>query len=220
MTGRGDTYDDAIQDHDKNFVALLNKCKEKNISINKDKVQFRKTEVPYMGNLLTSDGLKPDPKKVEAIKALKPPSDVTGVRGLMGMVNYLTRFMPHLSDLCEPIRQLTHKDVIFKWTDVQEEAFRKIKDALSSAPVLKYFDPSNDNVVIQCDASQNGLGFVILQDEQPVTYGSRSLTLAERNYAQIEKELLAVLFSVKKCHQFIYGRKTVIHSDHKPLENI
>lgn len=220
VTGKGDTYDDAVRDHDKNLIALLEECQEKNIPLNKDKMQLRKESVPYMGNLLTNEGIKPDPEKVKAIIELQPPSDVKGTRSLLGMVNYLMRFLPHLSDICEPIRTLTHKDVIFKWSEIHDKAFAELKSAITSAPVLAYFDPSNDNLVIQCDASQYGLGFVLMQNDKPIKYGSRALTSSERNYAQIEKELLAVVYSVEKCRQFTYGRKVTIHTDHKPLEVI
>ena len=220
VTGKGATYEEAVLDHDNNLIALLEKCQEKCIPINKEKIQLRKESVPYMGNLLTNEGVKPDPEKVKAIIELQPPSDIKGARSLLGMVNYLMRFLPHLSDICEPIRTLTHKDVIFKWSEVHDKAFAELKSAITSAPVLAYFDPSDKNLVIQCDASQYGLGFVLMQNDKPIKYGSRALTSSERNYAQIEKELLAVMFSVEKCRQFTYGRKVIIHTDHKPLEVI
>ena len=127
----------------------------------------------------------------------------------MGLANYLSKFLSQLSELCEPLRRLTHKGIEWSWSAEQEKAFENVKKAVSSAPVLRYFN-----------SSANGIGFVLMQNGQPVTYSSRALTTCERNYSQIEKELLAQVFGVELNHQYIYGRKIVLWSDHKPLETI
>ncbi|KAG5285841.1 hypothetical protein AALO_G00008080 [Alosa alosa] len=147
------------------------------------------------------------------------PADVRGLQRLLGMVNYLAKFCPHLSDSCDVMRQLTHKDVIWEWTDTQEEAFAKVKKMIATAPILKYYNPKED-FTLQCDSSETGLGAALMQTGQPIAYGSRALTPTERGYAQIEKECLAILFGMEKFHQYTYGRKVVVHSDHKPLETI
>ena len=133
-----------------------------------------------MGNVISASGLKPDPAKVEAITKMPPPSDEKGVERLMGMVNYLARFMPNLSSVIEPIRKLKSIKVPFTWGSEQEKAFAEIKQIISSDPVLRYFDPKLQNLVLQCDSSRSGLGAVLLQNEQPIGYGSRSLTPAEK----------------------------------------
>ncbi|XP_053406305.1 uncharacterized protein LOC128559147 [Mercenaria mercenaria] len=121
--------------------------------------------------------------------------------------------------MCEPLRQLTRKDVVFNWTHEHDEAFDTIKQSVCNAPVLSYYD-SKLETVIQCDSSESGLGATLLQEGQPVAYASRALTQTEQNYAQIEKELLAVVFAFKKFHHFTYGRRVFVESDHKPLEII
>ena len=173
-----------------------------------------------MGNVITASGLKPDPAKIDAIVNMPASSDEKGAERLVGMVNYLARFMPNLSTVIEPIRKLKCNDVPFIWAQEQENAFDEIKRIITSGPVLKYFDAKSQNLVLQCDSSRSGLGAVLLQNTQPIGYGSRSLTSAEQNYAQIELELLAVIYGLEHFHQITYGRPVEVHSDHKPLEVI
>ena len=118
------------------------------------------------------------------------PEDVQAVQRFVNTVKYLSRFLEDLSDMSEPLRRLTHKDVPWEWSQEQEEAFAKIKKAVSTAPVLKFFTPSAPTEG-GGDASEKGIGFALMQQGQPVTYASRTLTKAEQNYSQIEKELLA-----------------------------
>ena len=110
-------------------------------------------------------------------------------------------------------------DILFTWDPEQTNALTKIKEILSTAPVLSYFDPTVTST-IQADASQHGLGACLLQKEKLIAYASRSLSPTECNYAQIEKELLAIVFACQKFHQYIYGFQTKVQSDHKPLESI
>ena len=117
--------------------------------------------------MLTSRGHQPDPAKVEAVCEMEPPEDVAGIQRFVGMTKYLAKFLPDLSELSEPLRRLTHKDVEWSWTEVQTQAFENIKEAVTSAPVLKYFDPKADTEG-QGDASEHGLGFALMQDGQPV----------------------------------------------------
>ena len=121
--------------------------------------------------------------------------------------------------MSEPLRRLTHKNVEWSWTKEQSDAFERIKQCVTSDPVLRYFDPVNETEG-QGDASEKGLGFALLQKGQPITYASRALTPAETRYSQIEKELLAQVFGLERNHQYTYGRKVVLWTDHKPLVSI
>ncbi|XP_028672669.1 uncharacterized protein K02A2.6-like [Erpetoichthys calabaricus] len=219
VCGEGDNNEAAEIDHDIKLRLLLDRCRDRNIKLNFNKLKLRQKEVPYIGHRLTSEGLKIDPEKVRAILEMPRPSDVKGLQRLLGMVNYLSKFCAHLSDTCDTLRQLTHKDVIWERTEVQEDAFNKLKQTIASAPVLKYYNPEDD-LVLQCDSSETGLGAALLQAGQPVAYSSRALSATEKGYAQIEKECLAILFGMEKFHQYTYGRKVEVHSDHKPLETI
>ena len=135
------------------------------------------------------------------------------------MVKYLSKFLSDLSQICKPIRRLTHKDVPRFWTKEQDAAFNKIKETVASAPVLKYFDSSKPTEG-SGDASSQGLGFVLTKEDHPVTYASRALTQAEQRYSQTEKELLAQVSGLERNHQYVYGRKVILYTDHKPLVSI
>ncbi len=219
IIGEGSTKELAIANHDERFIKLMRRCREKGIHLNAGKLELKCSEVSYIGHQLTADGLKPDPSKVRAILQMPKPVDVKGVQRVIGMVNYLSKFMKGLSDLCEPLRQLTKKGNAWNWDHPQDEAFEAIQRAVTQTPVLKYFNSSED-VTLQCDASDTGLGATLLQGGQPVAYASRALTLTERNYAQIEKELLSILFGFTRFNQYLYGRQVSVESDHKPLETI
>ena len=131
----------------------------------------------------------------------------------------MSKFLSKLSELCGPLRRLTHKGVEWNWSIEQEKAFESVKQAVNLAPILRYFN-SNEPVGGQGDPSANGIGFVLMQNGQPVSYSSRALTKSERDYSQIEKELLAQVFGVEHNHQYVYGGKVVLWSDHRPLEII
>ena len=219
ITGRGSTMNEAVNDHDDNLLKLLDRCRERNLKLNRGKLQLKCPETPFIGHVLTPEGVKPDPSKVAAILKMEPPKNIAAVRRLVGLANYLSKFLSKLSELCELLRRLTHKDVEWRWSVEQEEAFQNLKYAVTSAPVLKYFS-STEPVEGQGGASSSGIGFVLMQSGQPVSYASRDLTASEKNYSQIEKELLAQAFGVERNHQFFYGRRIVLWSDHKPLETI
>jgi hypothetical protein len=157
-----------------------------------------------MGHFLTSEGLKPYPAKVEAILEMPSPTDVKGVKLFLGMVNYLAKFLPLLSDITQPLRKLEDKDVERCWLEQHEKAFKAVKDYLAKAPVLAYYDVTKE-VTLQCDASETGLGAVLLQEDQPIAYASRALTETETRCAQIEKELLAIVWATNKFDQCILG---------------
>ena len=118
------------------------------------------------------------------------------------------------------MRKLIRKDVVWNWTQEQEEEFNKLKTSITTTPTLKYYNVKEE-VIIQCDASKYGLGAVLLQQNRPVAYASKCLNETEVRYAQIEKEMLAIVFACKKFRQYIYGKPNIIiHTDHKPLIRI
>ena len=150
---------------------------------------------------------------------MTPPTDMEGVQRLNGFVNYLSKFLPQLADVMEPLRRLTRKDTEWTWGEEQDKAFNKVKRLVSRALVLSYYQPDRP-LSIQCDASQKGLGAALLQDGRPIAYTSRSLSDTEQRYAQIEKEMLAIVFALEKFNQYTFGRHVRVSSDHKPLESI
>ena len=187
--GSGETMEDALKDHDSNLLNLLDRARSMNLKLNK-KLRLRLDQVTYMGHSFTSEGLRPDPMKVEAIVSMPRPDDKRAVQRLLGCLNYLSRFMPTISEVSEPLRKLTEKNALFVLESEQEEAFQTIKSMISSTPVLKYYDVASETT-IQCNASESGLGATLLQNGQPVAFALRSLSAVERRYAQMEQECLA-----------------------------
>ena len=217
--GKGDDIESATKDHNENLKNALQRAREKNPKLNKEKVELRMTEVPYIGHLLTSEGIKPDPNKVEAVQKMPQPTHVPSVKRFLGMVNYLSKFLPNISTITELLRQLEAKAVEWRWDDNQQKAFDEVKTLITCHPVLQYYDVTKE-VTLQCDASQSGVGAALLQEGHPVAFTSRALTSTERNYAQIEKELLAIVHACDRFDQYVFGREITVETDHKPLEVI
>lgn len=207
------------EEHDKILKCVLERAKESNVKFNKKKFQYKKSEVKYFGHIFSKHGMKIDPDRVKAIVNMKSPTNKKELQIFLGMINYLRNFINKLADLTAPLNSLLKKEVSWLWTDLHEKAFEIIKKHICTAPILQNFN-STLPVTIQCDASKDGLGCCLMQNGKPVSYASRSLTSAEKNFSQIEKELLSVVWATKKFHYYIYGKKCSVLNDHKPLENL
>ena len=217
IVGCGASLQEAQKDHDDNVRQLLTRCREKNLKLNVSKFCLNRKEVPFMGHILTDTGLRVSDKKVDAIRRMPDPTDRQAVLRLLGMATYLARYTPGFSEITAPLRALLKRDNEFRWdSTVHGEAVTKIKDALSNAPVLRYYDV-NKPVTVQCDSSQSGLGAAILQEGHPVEFASRALTPTEQTWSQIEKEQLAVCFALDRFHTYVYGRRVRVETDHRPL---
>ncbi|KAL0152410.1 hypothetical protein M9458_052133 [Cirrhinus mrigala] len=186
-----------------------------NLRLNPLKCKFRLNEVSYVGHVFSNDALHADPSKIKAISEMPEPTNATSLQRflgvlILGMVNYMGKFIPNLSDISSPLHQLTHKDT---------DAFNALKKCLTCPPVLSYYNVDKP-VTLTCDSSQFGLGAACLQDNKPIAYASRVLTQTEMRYAQIEKELLAVVFACTKFNDYIYGKPVTTETDHQPLVTI
>ena len=149
------------------------------------------------------------------------PSDASELRSFLGAVQFYGKFLPDLSTISEPLHRLTRKNVAWSWNDAEQSAFQQLKNLLSAETVLVHFDPSLQ-IGISCDASNVGIGAVLFHrypdgSERPIANASKTLTETQRRYSQIQKEALAIIFALKKFHQFLYGRQFVLVTDHKPL---
>ena len=138
---------------------------------------------------------------------------------VLGMVNYLGRFMPDVATLSTPLRDLCKSDVPNNWGPEHNAAFSALKKTISSSEVLRYCDNTNP-LKIQVDASQRGLGAALLQDSDPIAFASKSLTETEGRYTNIEREIFGIVFGLERFHQYVYGRHIDVHTDHKPLKAI
>ena len=218
--GCGETLAEAKVDHDRKLIALLDRCRERNIRLNLKKLRLHEISVKFMGHELSSKGLTSDVNKVKAITEMPPPTDKKALQRLLGMATYLSRYVSNFSSLTAPLRELLKSDNDFIWDmDYHGKALEMLKQCLTSTQALAYYDVKKP-VIVQCDRSQSGLGAVLLQDNKPVEYASRALSETEKSYSQIEKELLAILFGLQRFHTYVYGRKITIETDHKPLITI
>ncbi|KAL5264194.1 hypothetical protein ACHWQZ_G005321 [Mnemiopsis leidyi] len=207
------------EEHDRRLMSALECSRKAGVKLNKSKCKFGLREVTYLGRVISAKGVKPDPDKIRDVLDMPKPTDRTGVQRILGMINFLAKFIPNMSTITQPLRILLVKETEFVWTSQQDKALEEIKRVLTSSPVLAFYNPKKE-VQLLCDASQSGLGTCLLQEGKPIAYASRSLTPAQTRYAQIEKELLAIVFGCERFHQYVYGKDIEVHSDHKPLLSI
>ena len=207
------------ENHDLHLHAAMERSQKYNISLNYDKTLVKEKSIKFFGNVYSAAGVNPDPEKVSAIKALRPPECKEEMRTFLGMINYLQQFIPRLSENTEPFRKLIEENAVFTWDATYQELFEEIKKLVEADTTLSYYD-RNKPVFVQCDASKQGLGCALVQEGRPIYYASKSLTETESWYAPIELEMLAVLYSVTKFHHYLYGRQFIVQSDHKPLQYI
>lgn len=220
VAGYGDTQEEAEANHDENLKKLLDRARKANLKLNSKKMNLKKQQVKFMGHVITQDGLKPDPDKVKAVKNMPKPKCKQEALSLLGFINYLAKFLPKLSEVAQPLRDLTRANAQFIWSRQHDKAFEDMKKLVIQHPVLKYYD-IGEEVTLQCDASERGLGATLMQKGQPVAFASRTLSTTEQRYAQIEKECLAIVFGCEKFSQYISRRdKVTVESDHKPLQSI
>lgn len=207
-------------EHDQNLKLVLDRAEKFNIKFNKDKIQLKANRVKFMGHIFSEKGIEPSSDYIKAIVKMPTPQNKQELLRLLGMAKYLNKFIPNLSKISAPLRNLTRNDVDWHWNNDHEQSLNQLKHLITNAPVLTFFNPSFP-IEIETDASKDGIGTCLLQNGHPVAYASRSLSSTEVKYAQIEKELLAIVFSCQKFHYLIYGVHNVtVFSDHKPLESI
>lgn len=208
------------REHDLILKQVVDKARENNIKFNKTKFQYKVKSVKYFGEVYSQGGHTPDPDRVRAINGLESPKNKKELQRLLGLFNFVRDFVPKMSEVTSPLRELLRKDVAFLWMPKHEEALNKLKNLISKAPVLVHFDDSKP-ITLQCDSSKDGMGFSLMQNGRPVMYGSKSLTDTQVGYCQTEKEMLSICEAVKKYHNLLYGRVEIeVQTDHKPLVSI
>ena len=213
-----------VKEHLKNLDKVLGTMATAGLTLNQAKCKFLLPRVEYLGHVIDQQGLHPTKEKVKAIREAPEPQNVSELRSFLGIINYYAKFLPNLSTKLAPLYGLLQKQFKWTWGQQQVKAFQTAKNALQDDSLLVHYDGSKQ-LVLACDVSQYGLGGVlshIMEDgqERPTAYTSRTLTAAEKNYSQLEKEALAVVFAVGKFHNYLYGRQFMIESDHQPLSYI
>ena len=140
------------------------------------------------------------------------PKDKETMHSCLGLINFLNRYSPRLAELCAPLRSLILKDAHYNITEEHRSAFAALKNEFRKTIVLPYFDKYKDTI-LQTDASKKGFGAVILQENNPVYYASRTLTLAEKNYQNLKRECMAAVWGMEKFHYFLYGKQFTLQTD-------
>ncbi|KAK7909343.1 hypothetical protein WMY93_014027 [Mugilogobius chulae] len=212
------------QTHLRNLDETLKRLENYGLKVRKDKCEFFQPSVEYLGHVIDSRGLHKAPSKVKAIVDAPSPTNVSQLRSFLGLLTYYARFVPNLANRLKPLHELLNKATKWRWTEKCENAFKEVKLALSKSEALAHFDPQLP-IQLACDASPYGVGAVVSHimpsgEERPIAFASRTLSKAESNYAQIEREALSIVFGVKKFHQYLYGRKFTLLTDHRPLTSI
>lgn len=212
-----------VKEHDALLLKVFQRLQESGVHLREEKCQFSQEQVEYLGYLIDATGIHPTTEKVRAIKEAPKPCNITQLRAFAGLINYYGKFLPQIATHMAPLYKLMEKDHKWEWTDECNRAFLKCKDMLTCDAVLVHYD-SKKPIKVACDASSYGLGAVLSHvcddGEHPIAFVSRTLTKAERNYSQIEKEALGLVFGIKKFHKYLFGRSFTLLTDHKPLLSI
>ena len=215
ITGRSEA------EHIATLNVVLEKLRNAGLRLKQSKCELMADEVIYLGHKVDKHGVRPVSDKVQAINEAKVPEKLSELQSFLGLLNYYHHFLPNLSTCLAPLHKLLKKGQKWEWKKPQQDCFDKVKQLICSAKVLAHYDPEKE-LILQCDASPYGVGAVLSvqgtdEHERPVGFASRTLNTSEKNYSQIDKEGLAVMFGLKKFHKYLYGRHFSILTDHKPL---
>ena len=218
VTGRSD------EEHLQNLRRVLHRLWEHGVKLHRDKCTFFQNTVEYLGHTISAEGVHTTSKKLKAIVDAPSPSNVSELRSFLGLLNYYGKFLPSLAATLHPLHTLLRTGQPWKWSPQCAQAFEKAKRALIEAPILVHYNPDLP-ISLAGDASAYGVGAVISHSmpdgtERPVAFTSRTLSMSEKNYSQVEKEALSLIFGIKKFHQYLFGRHFTLITDHKPLTTI
>ena len=183
------------------------------------KCEFWLKEVPFLGHVISENGISVDPSKIQDVLNWEAPTSVPEIRSFLGLAGYYRRFVPDFSKIAKPMTELLKKGVKFNWNDKCDQAFLTLRKLLTSAPVLAQPDITRP-FDVYCDASGTGLGCVLMQDRRVIAYASRALRRHEENYATHDLELAAVVHALKIWRHYLLGNPVHIYTDHKSLKYI
>ncbi|GJT25897.1 putative nucleotidyltransferase, ribonuclease H [Tanacetum coccineum] len=212
-------YSKTKEEHEDHLRLVLELLRGEKLFAKFSKCEFWLQEVHFLGHVINQEGIHVDPRKVEAVKNWKAPTSPTEVRSFLGLAGYYRRFIADFSSIAKPLTLLTQKNKKYEWGAEQEEAFQLLKSKLCDAPILSLPDGVED-FVVYCDASNRGLGCVLMQRNKVIAYASRQLKIHEKNYTTHDLELGAVVFALKIWRHYLYGTKSVIYTDHRSLQHI
>ncbi|KAA3675726.1 uncharacterized protein DEA37_0006214 [Paragonimus westermani] len=214
----------SVDDHIQHLHTVFQRIRDYGFTLRIEKCEIMLSNIRYLGSIIDETGRRPDPDKIAAIATLPVPKDKTTLQSFLGLVNYYNNFVPNMHDLRAPLNKLLQINSEWVWSNACQSSFERIKQVLLSDLLLTHYNP-NLPIIVAADASEYGIGAVILHQfpdghHKAVSHVSRTLTSAERNYSQIEKEGLALVYAVKKFHKMLLGRRFSLCTDHKPLLSI
>lgn len=208
-----------LEIHNKNLQDVFERLRKVNLKLNPQKCEFLKKEILYLGHSISSEGILPDPEKINTVKNYPCPKSTDEAKRFVAFTNYYRKFIPNFAQIAQPLNALSKKNTPFIWNEKCQKAFEMLKMLITTPPVLDYPDFSEKNIfTLQTDASKNAIGAILSNNNgRPIAFASRTLNKAETNYPVIEKELLAIVWGVKHFRPYLYGRSFKIKTDHKPL---
>lgn len=213
-------FSPSFGEHLSRLRLVFDRLREVNLKLKPSKCNFAQKSVNFLGFVVSSEGISPDPDKLDAVRSFPAPKCVKDVRSFLGLCNYYRRFVEGFAKIASPLNHLTRKDVPFVWSAECQAAFDHLKTRLCSPPILAY--PIFDQPFhLYTDASQFALGYILGQNidgkEHVIAYGGRELSHAEKSYSTTEREALAVVDGIKRYQPYIFGQKFYVHTDHGSL---
>lgn len=208
-------------EHDEAVKKTLSVIASYGLSLNIHKCKFKRQEIEFLGHKLSADGVLPSEDKIESLLRCRAPRTKEELRSFLGLVTYVSRFIPDLATLSHPLRELLKSSRQFMWLSEHDQSFDSLKRQIGSVEHLGYYDPKDDTLLVT-DASGVGLGAVLVQIKsnkaRVISYASRSLSETERRYPPIEKEALAIVWGVERFKIYLLGISFTLETDHRPLE--
>ncbi|GBP15563.1 Retrovirus-related Pol polyprotein from transposon 17.6 [Eumeta japonica] len=210
----------SLQEHINNLELVFERLRNSNFKIQLDKSEFLRKEIEFLGHIVSTEGIKPNPEKISAVKEFPIPRTPKQLKSFLGLLGYYRKFIPNFAKITKPLTACLKKGNEIKLTEDYRKTFEMCKNLLCNDPLLQYPDFSKD-FILTTDASNYALGAILSQgqigSDKPICYASRTLSSTETNYSTIEKELLAIVWATKYFRPYLFGHKFKIVTDHRPL---
>ena len=212
-------YSKSQAEHEEHLKIVLQLLRENQLYAKLSKCEFWLQQIDFLGHTVSKDSIRVDSKKVEAVVYWPRPTNATEICSFLGFAGYYRKFIQDFSRIATPLTQLTRKQKKFVWDDACEQSFQRLKQCLTSAPVLT-LPTDTGGYALYCDASKIGLGCVLMQHGKVIAYASRQLRKHEVNYPTHDLELAAIIFALKNWRHYLYEKKCEVYTDHKSLQYI
>ena len=217
-------YSRDINEHIEHLGEIFSRFRKANLKLHPSKCDFGKREVKYLGHIINTDGVKPDPDKIKAMASFPEPTSQKTLKSFLGLCGFYRRYVRSYSQIISPMLRNLKKDVKFEWDEECQQAFDKLKNALVTAPIL-IFPDVNKPFTLVTDASRQAVGYVLMQEGpdkrlHPVGYGGKSLNQNQKNYSVSEIEMLGIMEGIRHFHPFLANKRFKVVTDHASLKYI